>query len=418
MDRKIEKKQRPLWQWALGVLAIAGVLWFGQAMLSDASIRTYRADASQLIISEVTVGAFEDVTPIRGTILPINSVFLDAVDGGVIEKVLVEEGSFVEAGQPLLQLSNSDLQLRVANNDTQTTEQLNNLNNIANGLENTQLMTERALIDIEYRIKVLERQKSRMEELRANNMISREDFEAVADELAYQRQVRVNTKTRQELEERIRVERMQQIEGQILKLEENLELAMSSFENLLVRAPVSGQLTSLPVEIGESKSRGQRLGQIDVVDEFRIQAQVDEFYVTRVAPGQSARFTLSGQQLQATVTKVYPEITQGTFAVDLEFDGGMPDNVRRGQTLQLELTLGNPAESTLLPLGGFVQDTGGNWVFVLDADQRYATRRDISTGRRNNRFIEVREGLQAGERVITSSYGQMTDVERIELSNL
>ena len=418
MDRKLEKKRRPLWQWAAAAIVCAGVLWFGQAMLRDASIRTYRADASQLIISEVIIGAFEDVTPIRGTILPFNSVFLDAVDGGVVERVLVEEGSFVEAGQPLLQLGNSDLQLRVANNDTQTTEQLNNLNNIANGMENTRLMTERALIDSEYRIKVLERQLSRMQELRTNDMISREEFEAVTDELEYQRKVQANTKTRQSLEERIRIERMAQIAGQIEKLEQNLELAMSTFENLLVRAPVAGQLTSLPVQIGESKTRGQRLGQIDVVDEFKIVAQVDEFYVTRVAPGQSARFTLGGQPLSATVIKVYPEITQGTFTVDLQFDGGTPANVRRGQTLQLELTLGNPMESTLLPLGGFAQDTGGNWVFVLDADQRYAVRRAISTGRRNNRFIEVREGLQAGERVITSSYGQMADVERIELSNL
>lgn len=415
MDRKLEKKKRPLWQWGLAGVVCATVLWFGQGVLREASIRTYSVDASQLIISQVTVGAFEDITPIRGTILPFNSVFLDAVDGGVIERVLVEEGSFVEAGHPLLQLSNSDLQLRVANNDTQTTEQLNNLNNIANGLENTRLMTERALIDIEYRIKVLQRQESRMQELHAGNLISREDYEAVTDELEYQRLVHANTKTRQALEERIREERMTQIAGQIQKLEQNMELAMSTFENLLVRAPVSGQLTSLPVQIGESMSRGQRLGQIDVVDEFRIQAQVDEFYVTRVALGQSARFTLAGQELQATVIKVYPEITQGTFAVDLQFGGGTPDNVRRGQTLQLELTLGNPEESVLLPLGGFAQDTGGNWVFVVDADQRYATRRDISTGRRNNRFIEVREGLQAGERVITSSYGQMAEVERIEL---
>ncbi|MDP2284982.1 MAG: HlyD family efflux transporter periplasmic adaptor subunit, partial [Pseudohongiella sp.] len=311
-----------------------------------------------------------------------------------------------------------DLQLRVATNDTQTTEQLNNLSNIANGMETTRLMTERALIDIEYRIIVLERQQSRMQALHTNNHISREEFESVTDELAYQRKIHVNTTMRKDLEDRIRGERMTLISEQIQKLEQNLELAMSTFENLLVRAPVAGQLTSLPVQIGESMSRGQRLGQIDVVDEFRIQALVDEFYVTRVAPGQSAGFTLGGQRLQATVIKVYPEITQGTFAVDLQFDEGTPNNVRRGQTLQLELTLGNPIESILLPLGGFAQDTGGNWVFLLDADQRYATRREISTGRRNNRFIEVREGLEAGERVITSSYGQMREVERIELRYL
>ncbi|MDO9317265.1 MAG: HlyD family efflux transporter periplasmic adaptor subunit [Gammaproteobacteria bacterium] len=416
MDKVIEKKKRPLWQWGAMGLGVAGLLWFMQGMLADAAIRTYRVDAEQLVMSEVTLGAFEDVTPIRGTIQPFTSVFLDAVNGGVVEEVLAEEGSFVEAGQPLLKLSNGDLQLQVASNDTQTTEQLNNLANISNGLETTRLMTERALIDTEYRIKVLERQKQRLEQLLGDNLVSREEYDAISDELAYQKNIHANTMERQVLEERIRKERTLQIAGQTNKLQDNLALALNSFENLLVRAPVAGQLTSLPVEIGESKIRGQRLGQIDVIDQYKIVAQVDEYYVTRVAPGQSARFTLAGQQYQASVLKVYPEITEGTFTVDLIMEGGTPDNLRRGQTLQLDLTLGNPVESLLLPLGGFIQDTGGNWVFVVDAEGNYAVRRDIVTGRRNNRYVEVREGLSSGEKVITSAYSQMGEVERIELA--
>ncbi|MDP2141435.1 MAG: HlyD family efflux transporter periplasmic adaptor subunit [Gammaproteobacteria bacterium] len=416
MDKVIEKKKRPLWQWGLIGVGAVGVLWSVQGMLADASIRTYRVNAEQLTVSEVTLGAFEDVTPIRGTIQPFTSVFLDAVNGGVVEEVLAEQGSFVEAGQPLLQLSNGDLQLQVASNDTQTTEQLNNLANISNSLETTRLMTERALIDSEFQIKVLERQKQRLEQLLSNNLVSKEEYEAIADALTYQKRIHANTLDRQELEERIRKERTQQIAGQMSKLQDNLALSLSSFEGLLVRAPVAGQLTSLPVEIGENKTRGQRLGQIDVIDQYKIVAQVDEYYVTRVAPGQSARFTLSGRQYAASVLKVYPEITGGTFTVDLVFEGMAPDNVRRGQTLQLDLTLGNPVESLLLPLGGFIQDTGGNWVFALDAEGNYATRRDIVTGRRNNRFVEVREGLQAGDRVITSAYSQMADMQRIQLS--
>ncbi|MDO8270373.1 MAG: HlyD family efflux transporter periplasmic adaptor subunit [Gammaproteobacteria bacterium] len=415
MDKVIEKKRRPLWQWGVMAVGVVGALWFLQGMLADATISTYRVDAEQLVVSEVTLGAFEDVTPIRGTIQPFTSVFLDAVNGGVVEEVLAEEGSFVEAGQPLLQLSNGDLQLQVASNDTQTTEQLNNLANISNGLETTRLMTERALIDTEYRIKVLERQKQRLEQLLGNNLVSKEDYDAISDELAYQKKIHANTMERQVLEERIRKERTLQIAGQMSKLQDNLTLSLNSFENLLVRAPVAGQLTSLPVEIGENKIRGQRLGQIDVIDQYKIVAQVDEYYVTRVAPGQSARFTLAGQQFQASVLKVYPEITEGTFTVDLIFEGGTPDNIRRGQTLQLDLTLGNPVESLLLPLGGFIQDTGGNWVFVVDAQRNYAARRNIVTGRRNNRFVEVREGLSVGESVITSAYSQIGDVERIEL---
>ena len=416
MDKAIEKKRRPLWQWGAMGLAVAGILWFLQGMLTDAAIRTYRVDAEQLVVSEVTLGAFEDVTPIRGTIQPFTSVFLDAVNGGVVEEVLAEEGSFVEAGQPLLQLSNGDLQLQVASNDTQTTEQLHNLANISNGLETTRLMTERALIDSEYQIKVLERQKQRLEQLVSDELVSKEEYDAISDSLAYQKKIHENTMQRQLLEERIRKERTLQIAGQMSKLQDNLALSLSSFENLLVRAPVAGQLTSLPVEIGENKIRGQRLGQIDVIDEYKIVAQVDEYYVTRVAPGQSARFTLVGQQFQGSVLKVYPEITEGTFTVDLIFEGGTPGNIRRGQTLQLDLTLGNPVESLLLPLGGFIQDTGGNWVFVVDAEGNYAVRRDIVTGRRNNRFVEVREGLAVGDRVITSAYSQMGEVERIQLS--
>lgn len=415
MDRKLEKQRRPWWQWALFVAALAVVLWVVQSMLRDASIRTYRVPTEQLMISEVTTGAFEDLTPIRGSVQPLNTVYLDSVDGGVVEAILVEEGSYVEQGQPLLQLSNSALQLQVANNDTQTTEQLNNLKNISNGLETTRLQTERQVIDTRYRIKTLERQRNQLKPLLERNLVSQDEYDSAADELEYLEDVYANTLERQQLEEQIRVERLAQIKGQMDKLEQNLGLAMSTFENLLVRAPVSGQLTSLTVQIGENKSRGERLGQIDSVDQYKVVAQVDEFYVSRVNPGQEARFSLSGQEREAVVTKVYPEITQGSFMVDLEFTGKTPDNVRRGQTLQLELTLGASVESQLVPLGGFVQDTGGNWVFVLNDEGTQATRRDIVSGRRNNRYMEVREGLVEGDRVITSSYGQMVEAERIEL---
>ena len=209
---------------------------------------------------------------------------------------------------------------------------------------------------------------------------------------------------------------MVQIATQVEKLEENLEVSQSSFESLLVRAPIAGQLTSLPVEIGESKQAGQRLGQIDVIDQYKVVAQIDEFYVSRVFADQTASFSLAGTDYNTRLLKVYPEITDGTFEVDLVFDGSTPSDVRRGQSLQMELMLGSPVESLLLPIGGFVQETGGNWVFVVDAAGDYATRRDIRVGRRNNRYVEVIDGLQRGDRVITSSYRQMDDMERVQLS--
>lgn len=416
MDRVIEKRQRPIWQWGVAALGSGAILWLLYSMLADASIRTYRLAQDQTIISSVQYGAFEDITPIRGTVQPFNSVFLDAVDGGVIEEVLVEEGSFVAAGQPLLQLSNTDLRLNVARNDTSITEQLNNLSNISNSLETTKLNTQRQIIEVEYRIKVLERQQHRQAQLASNNLVSREQYESIVDELAYQRKILENTLARQHLEDRIREDRLGQIESQVLKLEENLALSQSSFENLLVRAPIAGQLTSLPVDVGENKIRGERLGQIDVVEQYKILAQIDEYYVTRVAPDQSARFILDGKQYQARVIKVYPQITDGTFDVDLVFENEMPENLRRGQTLQLDLTLGNPVESLLLPLGGFLQETGGNWVFVLDGTGDYAVRRDIRVGRRNNRYVEIIEGLEVGDRIITSSYSQIAQIQRVQLT--
>lgn len=416
MDKPIEKPKRPAWKLALITVAVIAGGWFGYRLLMDASIRTYRVPEDQLIVSTVQYGAFEDLIPIRGTIQPFNSVYLDAVNGGVVEEVFVEEGSFVEAGQPLLQLSNTNLRLSAAQNDTQITEQLNFLGNISNNLETEKLRTEREVIDIEYRITVLERQKRRFEQLVDDSLISEEEYDAVLDELEYQNKLLANSRARQALEDKIRKERMIQIATQVEKLEENLEVSQSSFESLLVRAPISGQLTSLPVEIGESKMSGERLGQIDVVDQYKVVAQIDEYYVSRVAPDQTATFTLAGREYQTRVIKVYPEITSGTFEVDLVFENGEPDNVRRGQSLQMELTLGNPVESLLLPVGGFIQDTGGNWVFVLNDTGDAAFRRDIRVGRRNNRYVEVIDGLEQGDRVITSGYGAMEDMERIQLT--
>lgn len=415
MDKPIEKKSMPLWKiGALGVvaLAIAGGLY---QLLADASIRTYRVPSNQLIISTVQQGTFEDLIPIRGTIQPLESVFLDAVIGGSVEEVFVEQGEFVQAGQPLVQLANTATRLSAAQADAGTTEQLNFLNNITTNFEYQKLATERQIIDTEFRIITLTRQKNRFERLVDGSLISEEEYEALLDELTYQEQVLGNLKARQQVENDERSRRQVQIEAQINMLTENLEISQASFESLLVKAPISGQLTSLDAEIGQSKQTGQRLGQIDVIDQYKIVAQIDEFYVSRVAPNQAATFTLAGREYQARVEIVYPEITAGTFEVDLIFDGMPPVNIRRGQTLQMELSLGDPIDSLLLPVGGFIQDTGGNWVFVLDSDQTTATRRDIRVGRRNNRFIEVQEGLRDGERVITSGYGQMQDMERVEL---
>ena len=221
-----------MWQWLVALLVIGALVWFGYRTVSDASIRTARVPLNQLIIGNVQMGTLEDVVSVRGAVQPLNSVFLDAVNGGVVERIFAEEGAFVEAGQPLLQLSNTSLRLDVARNDTAITEQLNNLTNIANGLETTQLNTEREIINLEYRIITLERQMRRQQELVNDRLISQEDFDAIVDDLEYQNRLLDNTRARQVLEDRIRLDRQRRIAQQIEKLEENLTLSQSSFERM------------------------------------------------------------------------------------------------------------------------------------------------------------------------------------------
>lgn len=415
MDRIIERKKRPYWHWGIFSAIFVLFTWMVFQILTNASLRTYRVPAGQITISEAIIGLFEDQIPIRGSVQPFSSVFLDAVGGGVVEEIFVEEGVFVEEGQPLLQFSNTDLQLRASDSDTRITEQINNLNNLINGFETTKINTEKNIIDTEYRILTLERLEKRQRALVTDYLIRQDEYDSTIDELNYQRKVLENIRARQVLEEKIRQDRISQIEVQMQKLEENLVVSQRSYENLLVRAPISGQLTTFNVEIGENKTQGERLGQIDAIEQYKIVALIDEYYVSRVTIGQTAKVSVSGRLFEASVAKVYPEITDGVFEIDLVFAGQVPNTIRRGQSLQIDLTLGDAEQSLLLPVGGFLQDTGGNWVFLLDESGQYAQRHTINVGRRNSRYLEIQDGLESGDRIITSSYNQMADMDQIRL---
>jgi HlyD family secretion protein len=414
MDRKIEKSLKPL-MIKVGLIAIfgSGLAFAGYRVLQDSSVATFRVAEDRVTIGEVAEGYFEDFIPQRGTVTPLQTVFLDATEGGRVEKLFVEAGAIVEEGQPLLQFTNSNLQLNVATNDTQITESLNNLNNSRNELEKGKLTTEAQLIDAEFQMTNLQRRLPRMEELVKEKLVSEEEYQAARDEAAYREQQIANLKARQELETRIREERLKQIDVQIASLESNLQLVKDSFENLLVRAPASGQLSSFDAEIGQSKTPGQRLGQIDDIEQYKLEVLIDEFYVTRTQAGQTGEFTLQDKPYQLVISKVYPEITNGTFKVDMDFVGDVPAEIRRGQTLQVRIQLGDSSNALLLPRGGFFQDTGGNWAFVLDASGEFAEKRNIRLGRRNPEYFEVLEGLGAGERVIVSEYAAFSEMDRI-----
>lgn len=417
MDRKIKKSRRPfILKCGLATVTVIGMAVLAQQVLNDASIATYRVDHERVTVSKVIRGAFEDFIPVRGSVTPLRSVFLDAIEGGRVEAIFVEEGSVVEKGEPLLELSNTALQLDVISREAQVTEQLNNLRNTRLAMEQNRLDLKSRLVELDYQIVRLERLVERRRRLMERDMISEADYVDASDELAYYRNRREVTLESQEQDEAMRQAQIESLEAGVKQLERNLEIARRNLENLTIEAPVSGQLTSLDAEIGQSKSRGEALGQVDDMDAYKLTVQIDEFYVTRTHVGQYGEFTLTGQPYELRIAKIYPEIVNGQFQVDMEFVRDMPDNLRRGQTLQLRVQLGDASDALLLPRGGFFQDTGGNWVFVLNESGDAALRRDIRLGRRNPEYFEVLEGLEEGDQVITSEYAAYGDIERILLS--
>jgi HlyD family secretion protein len=412
MDRRIERRsRRPLL--VGGGIAVAALV-IGLIWLASAQTTSYTLDGQRIRMAKVTTGVYEDFIPLRANVEPERTVYLDAIEGGRVESILVEEGAFVEEGQPLVELSNTSLQLDVIAREAEVSEQLNNLRNTELAIEQNRLSLKSDLIEIDYQISRLGRLVKRYEELEDNQFISKNEYEDAVDELAYWRNRREVTEESQKQDEIIRLAQIEQLHSSVEQLERNLILARSNLDNLLVRAPRAGRLTSLNAEIGESKARGERLGQIDDVDRFKASALVNEFYVNRVRVGQRAQLDVNGREYELEVSKVYPEVQASQFEVDLRFTGEAPTDIRRGQTLQLRLVLGDLSEqATLLANGPFFNDTGGAWVFVLDQNRRVATRRDIQLGRRNPNNIEVIGGLVPGDEVIVSSYSNFITVERL-----
>lgn len=412
MDRKIATDTRKPRIIAAATVLVAGVLltlW----MTRDNST-SFTLDGQRIRIADVTTGTYEDYIPLRAAVEPERTVYLDAIEGGRVEAILVEEGAVVEAEQPLIELSNTQLQLDVIAREAEVSEQLNNLRNTQLAIEQNRLKLKSDLIEIDYQIIRLTRLVDRYEELEGKQFLSKNDYENSSDELEYWNKRRVVTLESQAQDERVRLAQIEQLNGSVAQLEKNLTLTRANLDNLLIRAPRSGQLTSMDAEIGESKARGERLGQIDDIDRFKASALVNEFYLNRVAVGQTALLSVDGREFVLEVSKVYPEVQAAQFEIDLRFMDGTPRDIRRGQTLQLRLVLGDTTQSaTLLANGPFFTDTGGAWVFVLDADGKVARRRPVQFGRRNPNNIEVEAGLVPGDKVIVSSYASFIEVERL-----
>ena len=416
MDRVVtqKKKSPPITYLSVGALLVAGTFWMLQG--SMASGKSVKLEKHQVIISEVSQGIFEDVIPVRARVTPLKTVFLDAIEGGRVERVLVEDGSIVEKGDLIAELSNTGLQLQVMGNEALVTEQLNNLRTIELQLEQNRLSHKRNLADFDYQILKLTRQAEREQELIKTNTVSSSQLENTEDELAYNIERRKLTLESQSTDARIQEQQLKYLKERAIQLEKNLEFAHQNLEALSVRAPVSGKLSGFDVEIGQSITRGGRLGQIDDPTKYKLVAYIDEFYLGRVDIGQTAGFDRSGQTYGLRISKIYPQVNNGQFEIDMVFSGEQADGIRRGQNLQTKLTLGDSTSGLLIPNGAFYQDTGGNWVFVVTGDETEAVKRSVRLGRRNSRFIEVLDGLEEGERVVTSPYTNYIDMDRLKLN--
>jgi HlyD family secretion protein len=416
MDRAIEKQRFPAKTIALGAgvaLVVAVVVFL---IMEQGSGRSLVIDNNRIVISLVTTGLFEDFIPIRGRVTPKKTVYLDMIEGGQVDQKLVEDGAMVKKGDLIVVLNNTSLQLDVTRNEAMVTEQLNNMRNIELNLEQNRLSHKRNLVEINYQIKRLGRKVERLENLDTAGLAIKSQLEDAQDELEY-----FNNRLAVTLESQATDARLQETQLAFLQksggqLEESLVLARKNLDALNVRAPVDGKLSGLDVEVGQSIQRGGRLGQIDDPESFKLRVSIDEFYLNRIDIGQAASFDRSGSKYELTISKIYPQVSNGQFEIDLLFIGDEPKGIRRGQTIQAKLTLGDSNKATLIPNGAFFQDTGGNWMFVLNADGSEAVKRNVRLGRRNSRFIEVLEGLEIGEEVVTSPYSSFKEMDRLKLS--
>jgi HlyD family secretion protein len=416
MDRPIRRSFAQRW-WKHGAAGAVLIALLGTAAwLAPAGTRSLKVANDRIAVSEVAPGRFDDFIPVRGRVTPLRTIYLDAVDGGRVERVLVEDGAMVEAGQLLVELSNTALQLDAISREAQVTEQMNNLRTLELDLARNTLQHERDLVDIDYELTRLQRLVERRRSQAERGNIPRADWEDAEDELEYYRRKRAVTLESQKTDMRLQQAQLQQLRDSGRQLEANLEIARRNLASLQVRAPMPGKLTALNAEVGQSLQAGERLGQIDDPEGFKLSAHIDEFYLGRVDLEQTADLIDAGRAHALRVSKIYPQVTDGRFEIELTFTGEPPAGIRRGQTLQLQLVLGDPVDALLIPNGAFYQDTGGDWLFVVSADGTQAVRRDVRLGRRNQRFIEVLDGLEPGERVVTSPYTSYLDMHRLVLS--
>lgn len=419
MDKIIEKKTgwrawftKKALPWWIGGAVVILIAW----VLLTPNHRTLRINGDTVSVGNVTSGEFNDYIRLSGTVQPLVTIQISPVEGGIVEEILIEEGSQVKKGDEILRLSNDNLDLQILNSEAELAEKENILRNTQIQMEQDRLNVRQSRVEYQLNVKRLKRTYEQQKSLYEEKLIAKEDYlKAKEDyELAMDKFQLISEKEIQDsLYRSIQVERMRE---SLENMQLNMKMIRKRKDNLTIKAPIDGQLGILDAVLGESIGAGTKIGQISDMSSYKIEAQIDEHYIDRVTPGLDATFERQDAIFSASLRKVYPEVREGKFKADFKFEGDVPENIRSGQTYYLNLQLGSPEAAILIPRGSFFQKTGGKWIYVLNDDGTKAVRREIRIGRQNPKYYEVLEGLAPGEKVIISGYDNFGDNEVLILN--
>lgn len=415
MDRVIQRKKWNSKRIATiaGVVAIAGLI-AGSLYFTSGKSRL-NVDTERITISEIKKGSFQEFIPVNGIVLPLTTIYLDATEGGRVEEKFVEDGAMMKKGQPILRLSNTDLELGLVTQQTNVYNLLTQMQISRNAAQQNTVNKLNQMTDVESLLKEAERVYNLDKHLYENKAIGLQEFKQAENNYNYYKQKKNLTKQILQQDSSSNQQQLTQARQSYEGSQNALNVMRKKVGDLIVRAPVDGQLTSLDAEIGQNKNKGERLGQLDVTSGFKVRADIDEHYISRIFPGLTGDFTLSDKTYKLKIKKVYTQVTNGRFQVDMEFVGEVPQGIRRGQTLQIRLALGDETQAILLAKGGFFQQTGGNWIFKVADNGNVAYKVDIQLGRQNPDYYEVLQGLKPGDKVVTSSYENYGNMQELVL---
>lgn len=415
VDRVIEKKT---WT-SKRILTIAGIVavaaLIGASYYFTSGNSRLNVDTERIAITEVKKGIFQETIPVNGIVLPVSSIYLDATEGGRVEEKYVDDGAIMKKGQPILRLSNTDLELSLSNQETQVFNVLTQMQISKNNADQNTISRLNQMAEVDNAVKEAERVYNVNKKLYTQKAIGAQEFKSSENLMNYQNTRKKLTTDILRKDSISTKQQLNQMQESYERMQNALQLMRKKVGDLVVRAPVDGQLTSLDAEIGQSKNKGERLGQIDVLSGYKVRVDVDEHYISRIFPGLKGSFSYAGKDYQLAIKKVYTQVTNGRFQVDMEFVGAVPQGIRRGQTLQIRLALSDEKQAILLAKGGFYQQTGGNWIFKVNEAGTMAYKVDIQLGMQSPDNYEVLSGLQPGDKVITSSYENYGNMQELVL---